>query len=198
MYQYPLSLRFKLISLSPQIYLTDAQSKELLFIKQKLFKLKEDIQVFSDSAKNTEVFRIKADRIIDFSATYNFTDAKSGASLGSIKRRGIKSLWRATYFLSDSRGQETHKISESNPFVKLLDGIVGQIPILGMLTGYFLHPSYIVYRSTGETQVLRLTKQGAFFESVFKIEKLQNLNEEEERRVLLGLLMLVQLERRRG
>ena len=39
--QYPLELSFKIIALAPQIYVKDARGQELLYVRQKLLKLKE-------------------------------------------------------------------------------------------------------------------------------------------------------------
>jgi hypothetical protein len=45
---------------------------------------------------------------------------------------------------------------------------------------------------------MRLEKQPAFFEDQFTLGKQAELSEEEERRALLGLLMMILLERTRG
>src|SRR5215212_3240304 len=96
-YQYPLDLRFKLVALAPRIIVTDANKQDVCFVSQKTFKLKEDIQVFSNESRSTELYRIKADRVIDFSATYHFSDSRTGQSLGAIRSKGWRSLWKATY-----------------------------------------------------------------------------------------------------
>mgnify|MGYP000594785739 CR=1 FL=1 len=53
---YPLNLSFKIVAIAPQIYVSDAQGGSVCFVKQKLFKLKEDIIVFSDSSKAFDMF----------------------------------------------------------------------------------------------------------------------------------------------
>ncbi len=79
----------------------------------------------------------------------------------------------------------------------MLDGILGEIPILGMFSGYFLHPSYIATRSNG-TPAMRLTKQPAFWEGRFQIEKLSDVTPREELNLFLSFLMMILLERKRG
>lgn len=197
-YQYPLTLRFKLIALAPQIYITDAKGREIMFVRQKIFKLKEDVRIFADSSQSSEIFSIRADRIIDFSANYHFTDSRLDTPLGSIKHKGLRSIWSATYLISDAGGKETHRMTEDNPWVKVADALLDSIPFAGLVSGYFLHPSYTVY-DMYDTPVLRLTKQPAFFEGMFEIESLSDtLKPEEENRLLLAILMAVQLERSRG
>lgn len=193
---YPLKLSFKLLALASQIYIRDSQGNLIGYVKQKLLKLKEDINVFADEHQTRLLFNIRADRVIDFSARYNFTDAQ-GRQIGAIKRQGMRSIFKANYEIFDGTGSQTMHIHEENGWIKVVDALAGEIPVLGMFTGYFFNPSYIVER-TGGGAVARLKKQPAFFEGVFEVEKLSQLTEEEETRVLLSVLTMTLLERARG
>jgi uncharacterized protein YxjI len=193
--QYPLELTFKIMALAPQISVTDANGDQVFYVKQKLFKLKEAVTVFADKEQTRPLYNINADRIIDFSAQYHFTD-QTGMTLGSVKRDGVKSLWRSRYNVMNGSAPNL-TIHEENPWVKVIDGVVGEIPIIGMFTGYLFHPAYLVDRAGGQT-LMKLEKQPAFFESKFEIQKLAEMESLEETRVLLSLLMLVLLERSRG
>ena len=86
---------------------------------------------------------------------------------------------------------------EENPGAKIVDSILGEIPLIGFLTGYFCHPKYLATRNNG-TPAMRLTKQPAFWEGRFQIDKLSDLTPREELNLFLSYLMLVLLERRRG
>lgn len=193
--QYPLNLSFKIVAIAPQISITDANGQLLFYVKQKLFKLKEAITVFADQAQTEPVFQISADRVIDWSARYTFTD-RNGMQLGAVKRQGMKSLWRARYDVLDQE-HPAFTITEENPIAKVLDSLLGEVPVIGLISGYLFHPSYQVARPDG-TAVLRLKKQPAFFEGKFTIEQLAPLSEREEQQALLSLLMLLLLERGRG
>lgn len=193
---YPLKLSFKLIALASQIYIRDSQGNLLGYVKQKLLKLKEDINVFADEQQSRLLFNIRADRMIDFSARYNFTDA-NGSMIGSIKRKGMRSIFKANYEIFDSQGTQVMQIHEENGWIKVADSLIGELPVIGMFTGYFFNPSYIVERTNG-SPVARLKKQPAFFEGVFELERLEQLSEEEESRVLLSVLTMTLLERARG
>ncbi|MBI3160009.1 MAG: hypothetical protein HYZ26_10465 [Chloroflexi bacterium] len=195
--QYPLSMSFKVVTLVPQIYIADASGKMMFYVRQKLFKLKEAITVFADDTQQQPLYKIGADRIIDFSARYNFSDL-AGNPLGSIKRKGMRSLWQAHYEIYDGGGETPkYTIREENPWIRVADSCLEQIPLVGLFAGYFLNPSYLVTRSDGQG-VMRLTKQPAFFEGKFKIDRLIEIDELEANRLLLGLMIMTLLERTRG
>ena len=72
--KYPLNLKCKIIAISPQIYVTDSDENSVLYIKQKFLKLKEHVELFTDKTKEKKLCDIRASGIIDWSASYNFTD----------------------------------------------------------------------------------------------------------------------------
>lgn len=193
---YPLKLSFKLLAIASQIYIRDANGQLIGYVKQKLLKLKEDINVFADEQQTQHLYRIKADRIIDFSAKYNFTDA-SGRPLGSIRRKGMRSIFKAHYLIFDANETQTMEIHEENGWVKVVDALIGELPIIGMFTGYFFNPSYIVTLMDG-TQVARLKKQPAFMEGIFELQPLIQIPVEKEAELLLSVLTMTLLERSRG
>ncbi|MEM9480331.1 MAG: hypothetical protein AAGA58_11825 [Verrucomicrobiota bacterium] len=196
--QFPLELKFKILALAPQITVTDATGSEVAYVRQKLFKLKEKVNVFSDSSKGTELAFIGADRVIDFSARYRFTGA-GGVSMGSMKRKGMKSLWKAHYdiFPADSEDTPDLQLREENPFAKVMDGMFGSIPILGAATGYFFHPRYLISDSAG-TPLIRLEKQRSFLEAKFTMTQVGDASQDQAVRAMLSAIMMALLERSRG
>ncbi len=193
---YPLQLSFKLLAIASQIYVRDANGQLLGYVKQKLFKLKEDINVFADEQQTQHLFNIKADRVIDFSARYNFT-AANGQPIGSIKRQGMRSIFKANYEVYGPDGVQVMQIHEENAWVKVFDSLLGELPIIGMFTGYLFNPAYIVSRMDN-SPVAKLKKQPAFFEGVFSLELTGPVTPEEESRILLSVLTMTLLERARG
>lgn len=193
---YPIDLSFKILALANQIYVRNSTGALISYVKQKLFKLKEEINIFADEAQQQLQYQIRADRIIDFSARYTFTDSR-GNVLGAVKREGMKSIWRARYQIFDASGQQIMKIHEEDPWVKIADALVGEVPILGFFTGYILHPKYLVTRMD-ESEIARLEKQPAFFEGKFQLTSRGAMAAQEEVIVLLSLLMMTLLERGRG
>ncbi|MBD2410220.1 hypothetical protein FACHB389_19665 [Nostoc calcicola FACHB-389] len=193
--QYPLELTFKLWAFAPQMSVVDAQGNLAFYVKQKLFKLKEAITIFADAEQTRPIYYIKADRIIDFSARYDFTDS-NGTYIGSVKRRGLKSLWRARYDIFDG-DTTTLNIQEKNPWVKIADALFAEIPIVGIFTGYVFNPVYLVSRDDG-TIVMRLEKIPTFLSRKFIIKAVDQLSDRQEQQILLSLMMMLLLERNRG
>lgn len=195
MLNYPLNISFKIAALSPQISVTDASGNLVFYVKQKLFKLKEAVTVFADVQQTQPLYKMGADRVLDFSARYNFTDQME-TPLGAVKRQGMKSLWKARYDILDG-DEVVMTIQEENPWVRVIDGFINQIPIVGLFAGYVFHPAFLISRMD-ETVIMRVQKQPAFFEGKFTIEKQAEFDDTEEKRMMLSVLMMLLLERTRG
>ncbi len=194
--RFPLDLRFKTIAVAPQISVFDAAGALQLYVKQKAFKLKESVTVFRDAAQTRPLYRIAADRVLDISANYRIDD-EGGSPLGVLRRLGMRSLWRAHYEVHRG-GLPLLTIREENPWVKLLDGLLDEIPLVGLVTGYVLHPAYRMSRAGAEASLLRAVKRPAFFEGRYTIEQTTVLDPSEQTLAVLAVLMMLLLERRRG
>jgi hypothetical protein len=195
--QYPLTLSFKILALASQATVTDATGRTILYTKQKLFKFREHVEIWTDNSQGTRLAEIKANKVIDWSARYFITDA-GGGEIGSVGRRGWRSIWKAHYeTFNPGDNSPDFSIHEENAWIKVADSIIGDIPVIGMFSGYFLHPSYLATRANG-TPAMKMTKQPAFWEGRFKIEKLGELTPREELNLFLSFMMLVLLERQRG
>ena len=195
--QYPVTLSFKILALASQATVTDATGRTILYTKQKIFKFREHVEIWTDPSQGTRLAEIKANKVIDWSARYNFTDAR-GAAIGSVGRRGWRSMWKAHYeTFNPGDNTPDFSIHEENAWIKVADSIIGDIPLVGMFSGYFLHPSYLASSSCG-VPAMRMTKQPAFWEGRFQIEKLGEITVREELNLFLSFMMLVMLERQRG
>ncbi len=193
---FPLRFTFKLLTPSNDFSVFDADGNEVAYTRQRIFKIKEKIDIFQSSRSNILLYTIQADRIIDFSATYSVCDA-AGNKLGSVKRNGMKSLWKASYTINDADGHPVYGLHESNPWTAVLDGLVGEIPVLGMLTGYFLNPSYIISAPDGR-EIFRLKKEASLFERKFSLYKTGEAGPEQDILALNASMMLMLLERDKG
>ena len=201
--QYPLSLSFKILAVAPQIRVTDATGASVLYVHQKAFKLKEAVTVYRSEAKQTALYTIAADRVIDFNAAYVIKDG-AGREVGKLARRGRRSIWKARYDVLNAQGQSVYRVQEDSAWTKVLDSLFQQIPLVGAAAGYFFNPSYTVEADDPATPeqegdpVMRLSKQPALWEGKFQLDKLGALETHQEELVLVSLLMMLLRERARG
>ena len=197
-FAFPLRLSFKLLAFASQFYVQDSGGVNVAYVKQKLFKLKEDITVFADERQLDALYSVKADRVIDFSARYNFADAR-GQDLGAVKQRGLKSLWRAGFDVLDN-DQVVFSINEKSVWTRFFDSLFGQLPVVGFLSGYLFQPAYEITSPNGKL-VMELTKKAALFEGRFDItlpDGAARLSNRQTTQLLLSSMMVVLLERSRG
>lgn len=194
--QYPLFLKFKISTLASDFNISDKNGNSLAYVRQKLFKLKEDVVVYNNESRTQENFRIRANQWIDFNASYAITD-HTGKNLGKIARKGMRSIWKATYFVLDAFDNQKYKVQEENAWVKIIDGFFTEIPILGIFTGYFFNPTYIVHDNKGK-EIYRLKKMPSFFGRKFQLDQIKDIADEDETLVVLSLMMMVLLERAKG
>lgn len=194
---YPLTFTFRILTLAPRMDIVDATGKSVVHVRQKLLKFREHVEIFTDASRTTKLAEIRANKVIDWSARYNFTDAWGG-EIGALGRKGWRSIWRAHYdAFNPGDTQPDFSIREENPFAKVMDGIFGEIPFLGILTAWLFHPRYLASRTAGEGS-MRLTKKPAFWQGKFEMDKLGTLTPRETMNLILSFIMVTLLERRRG
>jgi len=194
--QFPLHFKFKIGTLANDFVITDANQQLVSYVRQKMFKLKDDIICYSDESKSNIIYRIKANKWLDFSATYTFFNAQE-LELGKVARKGRVSIWKATYEIYNNDDEKEFIIREEKPWVKVIDALISELPIIGIFSGYMFNPSYLVTDKNNVT-VMRLKKNKSFFGRSFSVDSLSNVTEKEEERITLSLMMMILLERRRG
>lgn len=194
--QFPVQFTFKIGTLSNDFLVEDAMGNDIGYVRQKMLKMIDEVVVYDNDLKSNILFTIKANKWIDFSATYTFTN-HLGQEIGRIGRKGWASIWKARYEIFDEKANQDLLIQEENGWIKVADAVLSEIPILGLFTGYLFNPSYIVTRPDG-TEVIRLKKQASLVGRRFLLEKLNNFEPGEEERVILVLMMMILMERRRG
>jgi hypothetical protein len=193
---YPLNISFKLLTFTSQLEVTDATGSTVCYLKRKL-SWKEKITIFADSSQTQPLFYIEGNKALAVNPIYTFTDARTGAELGTVTCNGWKSLWNIDYQIRPvGLDNATLAIDEENPWIKVIDSVVGEIPFLGLATCFLFHPAYLVKR--GEAKVLRLVKKPSLFESKFELEKHGDITPDEETLSILGLLVMVLAAKNRG
>ncbi len=86
------TLRRQVFALTGTFRIYNASEQMVLFSRQKMFKLREDIRVYSDENMTQEVLLIQARNIMDFSAAYDVFDPYTQAHIGTLRRKGFRSI----------------------------------------------------------------------------------------------------------
>jgi hypothetical protein len=113
-------LKRQVFALTGKFRIYDPNGQLVLFSQQKMFKLKEDIRVYSDESMNQELLLIQARQIIDFSAAYDVIDAGYDQKVGVLRRKGLRSLMRDEWEILNASDQPVGILQEDNPTRALL------------------------------------------------------------------------------
>jgi len=113
-------LKRQAIALTGKFRFYDPMGNLVMFSEQKMFKLREDIRVYSDEAKTQEVLSIKARQIIDFSAAYDVVDTAMNQKVGALRRKGLRSILRDEWEVLDANDNLIGLIFEDSMGLALL------------------------------------------------------------------------------
>lgn len=109
---------FKLLGAAFHVY--DSNDRIVLYSKQKAFKLKEDIRLYTSEDMQTELLCIQARSILDFGAAYDVVDTTTGEKVGALKRKGLKSILRDAWIIMDPDDREIGQIEEDSAVLALV------------------------------------------------------------------------------
>jgi uncharacterized protein YxjI len=109
---------FKMLGAAFHIY--DPNGNVAFYSKQKAFKLKEDIRVYTGEDMQDEVLTIKARNIIDFSAAYDVFDPAAQTKVGVLKRKGMKSILKDEWIIMDANENQIGLIQEDSMMLALV------------------------------------------------------------------------------
>ncbi|GGH36932.1 hypothetical protein [Paenibacillus segetis] len=103
-----------------KFHIYNANEELVMFSQLKAFKLKEDIRLYSDESMSQELLTISARNIIDFSATYDVKDALTGEHVGSLRRKGMKSILKDEWIILNAGEVEIGRIKEDSTLFAML------------------------------------------------------------------------------
>ena len=135
-------LKRQAISLTGKFRFYDPLGNLVMFSEQKMFKLREDIRVYSDESKTQEVLSIKARQIMDFSASYDVVDTAMNQKVGALRRKGLRSLLRDEWEVLDANDNMIGLIFEDS---------IGLALLRRFLLGSWLPQNYDI--TLGQTRV---------------------------------------------
>lgn len=126
-------LKRQVFALTGKLRFYDPSGNMVMFVEQKMFRLREDIRVYADEAKTQEILLIQARNILDWAAAYDVVDSQSGEKVGVLRRKGWKSMLRDEWQILDANDQ---------PLGVLLEDSVGQAILRRLLLGSLLPQNY--------------------------------------------------------
>ncbi|MBC8505540.1 MAG: hypothetical protein ISR58_18670 [Anaerolineales bacterium] len=126
-------LKRQVLALTGKFRVFAPDGQLVLFSQQKMFKLKEDIRIFSDESMTQEVLNIQARQIIDFSAAYDVIDSTYQTKVGVLRRKGLRSMMRDEWEILDVNDQ---------PLGILQEDSVGYALLRRLLLGSLLPQNY--------------------------------------------------------
>ena len=135
-------LKRQAISLTGKFRFYDPLGNLVMFSEQKMFKLREDIRVYSDESKTQEVLSIKARQIMDFSASYDVVDSAMNQKVGALRRKGLRSILRDEWEVLDANDNMIGLIFEDS---------IGLALLRRFLLGSWLPQNYDI--TIGQTRV---------------------------------------------
>lgn len=194
-YKYPLHFKFRVTTFANDFIATDADGATLFYVREKIFKWRDHISVYSDESKSELLYEFISNKLIDFQQTLTIYDHQNRV-IGKVRRKSIKSLWRSTFYLMDQDDRHDHSITEKNVWTKFWDSMFGELPLIGMLSGYVFNPSYLLKDQQGNV-LFEIVKEPSFFGRKFTLYKETDQPVDDERMVL-SLMLMILAERTNG
>ena len=178
---------FKLLGGAFHVF--DPAGNVVLYSKQKAFKLKEDIRIYTGEDMDTEVLTIRTDQIIDLGATYHVHDSQQGGvRVGSLKRKGLKSMLRDEWVILDPSGQEVGIIQEDSVALALLRRL---------MVGWLLPQKY--YGTIGNHPVSVFTRNFNPLVSKMSLDFTMDTQGQLDRRLgIAAVIMLLAIDGKQG
>lgn len=173
-------LKRQAIALTGKFRFYDPMGNLVMFSEQKMFKLREDIRVYSDENKSQEILSIKARQILDFSAAYDVVDSAMNQKVGTLRRKGWSSLLRDEWQVLDAN---------DNQIGVLFEDSVGLALLRRFLLGSWLPQNYDM--TLGETRVADLKQNFNLFRYELNIDFSMDTTQRLDRRIGIaaGLLL---------
>lgn len=113
--RYSIRKRFLTIA-GASLEVFDEAGAPVAFCRQKAFKLKEDLRLYTDESKAKEVLRIHARTMFDIGTIYDVF-LPDGAPIGSLKRKAWKSMVRDEWLVLDATGSQVGLVREDSGFM---------------------------------------------------------------------------------
>jgi uncharacterized protein YxjI len=114
-------IRRKILSiLGAAFHVYDPSGNVAFYSKQKAFKLKEDIRIYTGEDMQTECLLIKARNVIDIAAKYDVFDSATNTKIGTFQRKGLKSILKDEWLILNTNDEQVGMIKEDSALMATL------------------------------------------------------------------------------
>jgi hypothetical protein len=84
----------------------------IMLVRHPLLRLREEFMVYGDEAESHPLLRVKSRQMVAINFSYDLTDAATGALLGTVQKRGLRSILRDKFLILDQDGREIGSMQE--------------------------------------------------------------------------------------
>jgi len=180
-------IKRKALRIVDQYWIEDQNGNKLAYSKQKFWRIKEDIRVFTDESMAQELFRIKQAQIIDVWGKFDVIDSDTNIPLGYFRRKALKSA-----FVSD----EWEIYDMNNQMIGRLAEGTGRGLARKYIPGGKLIPEKVTMELNGKP-VVQIEQRFKIVGDIWDV-KCHSLPDQFDRRVLLaGVILMAMIERQR-
>jgi uncharacterized protein YxjI len=88
-----------------------------MFVKHPVLRLREEFLVFADEAQQRPLLKVKSKQVIAINFAFDITDAATGQVMGTVQKRGLKSILRDKFLILDPAGTEIGYMEEQGASV---------------------------------------------------------------------------------
>lgn len=174
------TLKKKVLALTGKISIFNKYGALILYSQQKLLKLKEEIRVYTDETMMQEVLLIQARQVIDFSASYDVVDTTSNLHVGTLRRKGFRSMMRDEWEIHDQSDQLIGVLQEDS---------IGRALLRRMLLGSLLPQDYDLI--VNDQIVGDYRQKFNLFRYELNVDLSQDINKTIDRRLVIALGVLL-------
>jgi uncharacterized protein YxjI len=87
-----------------RVYTGDGQM--FMYVQHPVMKLREEFMVYSDESKSTALLKVKSRQALAINFSYDVEDVVTGKQLGAVEKKGLKSIIRDKFIITDATGAE--------------------------------------------------------------------------------------------
>lgn len=156
------------------------------YARKRLLRLRDELKVFRDASESEPLLIVRARGILDFGATYDVTDAATGAAIGALSRRGLKSIVRDQWEVLGPGDVNIGTIVEDSLFMALLRRFIAH---------QWLPQTYVVREGGSVTG--RFVQRFNPFQLSYDVEAAPESNVD-PRLLAAGALLLIAIEGRQA